>query len=249
MPPKNIIAYVKEYLDQKLFKRILGTIGGLELKILDIGGGTGWITDLIKRIDKRIILTQIIDIDEKSKEIAEAKGHKYFTGTLEDFETSEKYDLVLMINLIEHVRDPISVLKKAESLLTHAGKILVKTPNTDSFDCRLFRRCYWGGLHAPRHWVIFSETGFRESVCKRNLKISYAKHTQGGAFWAFSILFILSEMKLVKLDSNRPMAFHALFPFLSAVFAALDYMRRPFSSLSQVFYIIEHTDSKLNDEH
>lgn len=237
---KNLVTKIKECLDKRLLKKVLRTFTCTELKVLDIGGGTGWICDLVKSIDSRIIATQIIDIGDSAKKIAEAKGHRYFKGILEDFETTDKFDLILMVNLIEHVQNPVFVLEKAASLLSPGGKILIKTPNTNSLDCKLFKKTYWGGLHAPRHWVIFSEKSFRMTLQKLNLNVCSFKYTQGGAFWAFSLLFLLSRVGVIKLDSKRPLVYHSLFPLFAGIAAAFDFVRKPFSSLSQMFFIVEN---------
>ena len=204
-----------------------------------MGGGTGWLLDVIKKLDTRVALTQIVDIDKQAKELAEINGHQYFEGRIEDFTTTNKFHLVLMLNLIEHVSDPGKVLLSIEKTLAPGGIILIKTPNTDSLDARLFRRSYWGGLHCPRHWVIFSEKSFRLLVQKTNLDIASLKYTQGGPFWAFSIIAVLSRKKILKVIANRPIIFHPLFPVISSVFAAFDFVRRHFAKTSQLFIVLQ----------
>ncbi|MEI9908849.1 MAG: methyltransferase domain-containing protein [Bacteroidota bacterium] len=50
-----------------------------------------------------------------------------------------------MLNLVEHVSDPLTVLQKAASLLAPNGIIVIKTPNTKCRDASLFKNTYWGG--------------------------------------------------------------------------------------------------------
>ncbi len=77
-----------------------------------------------------------------------------------------------MLNLIEHVRRPDEVLAKARSLLTPDGFALIKTPNYDALDARIFRHRSWGGYHAPRHFVLFDRDSFarvaRIKGCRSN---------------------------------------------------------------------------------
>jgi hypothetical protein len=70
---KNWAFRIKESLDKRLFKKILKQIKSDGINLLDIGGGTGWLCDLVKTIDKRIAITQIVDIDNNAKKIAEEK--------------------------------------------------------------------------------------------------------------------------------------------------------------------------------
>ncbi|HEU5167114.1 MAG TPA: class I SAM-dependent methyltransferase, partial [Chitinophagaceae bacterium] len=189
---KNWAFLIKEWLDKKLFKKILNQLKNDNINVLDIGGGTGWLCDLVKTIDKRTALTQVVDIDSDAKKIAEEKGHRYFEGRIEEFTRSEKFDLVFLLNLLEHVAHPIDVLQQIEQLLNPGGIVLIKTPNILSLDARLFRKKYWGGLHCPRHWIIFSENSFRNMLTSTRLKITDLHYTQGGPFWAFSIIVWLS---------------------------------------------------------
>ncbi len=241
---KNTVVKIKEWLDKRFFKKILQQLHGHQLSVLDAGGGTGWMLDVLKKTDDRITFTQSVDIDSAAKNEAEAKGHAYFEGTIETFTTDKKFDLILMLNLIEHVADPLSVLQKAESLLQPGGMIVIKTPNTESWDARLYKRTYWGGLHCPRHWVIFSQKSFRHLLQSTRLTIKQLDYTQGAPFWAFSIIASLHRKKLVRISSDRPIIFHWLFAPISAVFAFFDFIRRPFAKTSQLFIILTAEELK-----
>jgi SAM-dependent methyltransferase len=235
---------LKEWLDKRFFKKILRQLPGESLSVLDVGGGTGWMLDVLKATDTRIKFTQSVDIESAAKSVAEAKGHAYFEGTIEEFDTTERFDLILMLNLIEHVADPLAVLQKAEALLSPGGIIVIKTPNTDSLDARLYKKTYWGGLHCPRHWVIFSEKSFRHLLQLTKLKIKKLNYTQGAPFWAFSIIASLSRKKLVRISPEKPIIFHWLFAPISAMFAVFDFVRRPFAKTSQMFIILTKEDDK-----
>ncbi len=239
---KNAVTAIKEWLDARFFRRLLKKIPGDALKILDVGGGTGWLSSLLRKIEPRIRETQIVDIDAAAKARAEGEGHQYFEGRLEDFETETRYDLVLMLNLIEHVSDPQAVLNKAASLLNPGGLLLIKTPNCDSLDARLFHKTYWGGLHCPRHWVIFSEKSFRQLINGTSLHIQRLEYTQGGPFWAFSFIIALYRRGWLRVSGERPVIFHPLFPFFAAITAGFDFIRRPFAKTSQMFIVLSRKD-------
>ncbi len=236
--PKNLVVRLKEWLDKRFFKKILKQLPVQPINVLDVGGGMGWMLDVLKKTDKRIGITQIVDIDNKAKSIAEEKGHAYFEGTIETFTTDKFFHLILMLNLVEHVANPFAVLQKAGSLLAPGGIIVIKTPNTVSWDARLYKRSYWGGLHCPRHWTIFSEKSFRILLQSTELKITKLKYTQGAPFWAFSIIASLHRKKIVHVSAKKPIIFHWLFAPLSAVFAVFDFARKPFAKTSQMFILL-----------
>ena len=45
-----------------------------------------------------------------------------------------KFDLILMLNLIEHVEDPYLVLQKIFDNTATGGFVVIKTPNTNSLN-------------------------------------------------------------------------------------------------------------------
>lgn len=241
---KGIVAGLKEWLDKRYFKKNLRQLNVPAINVLDVGGGTGWILDVLKKTDSRIAFTQIVDIDEKASSIAIENGHNYFEGTIEAFTTEKKFHLILMLNLIEHVADPLALLKKAQTLLAPGGIILIKTPNTDSWDARLYKKSYWGGLHCPRHWIIFSANSFKILLQPTGLRIKKLNYTQGAPFWSFSIIAALYRRKIVHLSAKKPIIFHWLFAPLSAFFALFDFIRKPFAKTSQLFILLEN-DTKV----
>jgi len=46
------------------------------------------------------------------------------------------------------VRDPVAVLQKMSGMLAPDGLILIKTPNYDSLDARIFRHRNWSACTA-----------------------------------------------------------------------------------------------------
>ena len=234
---------IKRKLDNRLFRQLLKSIPHKSISVLDVGGGSGWLLDEIKELDERVELTQVVDLDSNAKQIALQKGHKFFHGKIEEFTSKEKFDIVILLNLIEHVKNPLLVLEKIKDVLKKEGKILIKTPNCNSLDAFIFRKTYWSGLHAPRHWVIFNEDSLKQLVKRANLNVIKLKYTQGAPFWSGSILFKLYKKGIIKIDQKTPSCFHPLLKFLLPFFAAFDFIRLPFSKTSQMFIILSHDDN------
>ncbi len=128
----------------------------------------------------------------------------YVRGRIEDFDTEQRYDLIIMLNLIEHVEDPTGLLEKVGSRLAKGGNIIIKTPNTDSLDARLIRDSYWGGLHCPRHWVLFNRASMGYACRRASLHIDEMRFTQGAPFWSWSVLSILQRRSLVRISQENP---------------------------------------------
>jgi 2-polyprenyl-3-methyl-5-hydroxy-6-metoxy-1,4-benzoquinol methylase len=74
-----------------------------------------------------------IDVIERHVEDAKNRyGLNVATADFVEFETDEKYDVVIMGDVLEHVSDPILAVKKAESLIKQDGAIWVSTPTFES---------------------------------------------------------------------------------------------------------------------
>lgn len=226
---------VKQWLDRRMFRRLFAQMKGETLSALDVGGGTGWLLTQARAVEPRLTHTAVVDIDPKAREAAEKLGHAFHLSRIEEFRSDRKYDLILLLNLIEHVDDPVAVLSSMGELLAPGGKILAKTPNHDSLDARLFRNRSWGGYHCPRHWVIFTPESFAGAIKRAGLTVDKIAFTQGAPFWAVSALEWLSRNGLARIDRGRPMCKHPLFGPLLALFAALDMARKPFARTSQMF--------------
>lgn len=237
-PDKSIVFKIKEYLDVRLFRKIIKNIPGDSLNILDIGGGGGWLLNNIKHTDKRIASTAIVDIDPQCTDIAAQNGHTYYLSRIETFNTDRKFDLIVLLNLIEHVDNPQQIIQKIGTFLSPKGCVIIKTPNCESWDARLFKKYYWGGLHCPRHWNIFSKKSLHLLTGNSQLEISKLLYTQGAPFWTYSLLVLLKGNRLKK--NKRPLINHPLFPFISACFAVFDFIRGAFVPTSQMFVLLKH---------
>jgi 2-polyprenyl-3-methyl-5-hydroxy-6-metoxy-1,4-benzoquinol methylase len=131
-------------------------------RLLDIGCGAG---RLLKRASG--LGWSCWGLDVSADAVAEARRHVPTAvirqGTLEEFDTDERFDMITMSHVLEHVPDPVATLKRCRELLAPNGRLLIGIPNIDSWEARLFGR-YWTGLDIPRHLVHF-----REDVLRRML--------------------------------------------------------------------------------
>ena len=227
---------IKSCLDYILVKKAMKRISGEQLSCLDVGGGTGWMSNIARKADSRVNSTTIIDINEKSRSVAESNGHRFIIGVVDSMEFQDEFSFVLLVNLIEHVPDPRATLNRLHSAMQKDGIMLIRTPNTDSINCRIFKNKYWGGYHAPRHFVLFNKENMFELVKDCGFAIEEFKYSQGAPQWVASILGVLENNRLNK--ARKPMYAHPLAPFLTFFFAALDFTRAPFSKTDQMIFVL-----------
>ncbi|SDD37276.1 Methyltransferase domain-containing protein [Bradyrhizobium brasilense] len=244
--PKNYYSYAPQEKsvtsrqrspDRRLLK-LLSSIPGDRLSVLEIGGGSGWMLDQIKFCSPRVSFTQCIDLDEGAQAHAITRGHAYHLGPIEQFKTDERFDLILALGVIEHVADPALVLHCIEGLLKSHGRALIMTPNFDTLDARLFRHCSWGGYHTPRHFVLFNRQSFTDLAKQSGLSVLSFSYTRAPAYWTLPVLDALRRWGLIEISAHRSAYDHPLYPFLRASFAALEFVRAPFARLSYMVFTL-----------
>ena len=125
------ISYIKDSITN-IFK-IKNENKPLErIKILDIGCGGGLLSEPMKRLG-----ADVVGIDASNKNIQVAKLHakknnldiKYICTSPENFETKNKFDVILNMEIIEHVEDVDFFLKSCSKLLKKNGIMFVATLN------------------------------------------------------------------------------------------------------------------------
>ena len=103
-----------------------------KVKILDIGCGGGLLSEPMKRLG-----ADIVGIDASTKNIEIAKLHakknkldiKYYCTAPEKFKTDMKFDVILNMEIIEHVEDVDFFLKSCSKLLKKNGIMFIATLN------------------------------------------------------------------------------------------------------------------------
>lgn len=225
---------IKNKLDTKSFSKALKKVSSTKINCLDIGGGSGWVMNLVRNSDSRVSETTILDINKQSSNLANANGHRFICGLVETLEIQNEFDFVLLLNLIEHVEDPRLVLSKIYNSMNSGGILYIKTPNTDSINRYIFGSKYWGGFHAPRHWVLFNKENFSKLAKSSGFIIENFTYTQGAPQWAASILGTF-----FKGDKNVPMHSDIKFSLLLFFFACIDYLRLPFFKTDQMIFLLK----------
>jgi SAM-dependent methyltransferase len=109
-------------------------------KVLDVGCiGQDKKVDDPKWLHGRIkdVARQLVGVDIDQKGILELRKHKYIIFTPEEIKDSEeKFDIIIMGDVIEHVNDPCQFLEFYSRFLNSDGKMVICTPNT--FGVRYF---------------------------------------------------------------------------------------------------------------
>jgi len=234
----SLLHKIKHYLEVRMLRKLLRSIPGKQLSALDVGGGNGWMLNTVRAAEARFTETHIVDIDPSARAAAEFDGHVFHCQQVEDYSTRKKFDFILLLNLLEHVAVPAALLNKLATLLSPNGLILIKTPNIDTLDRYIFQNNNWGGLHCPRHWVLFNTAGLLSLVRRCGFEVVSFSYTQGAPQWTASILGLLADQGMISITAQRPMHLHPLYGPITALTGAFDFVRLAFSATAQVFCVI-----------
>jgi len=105
-------------------------------RLLDMPCGDGTLTAMMAPYFQRIVG---VDASAAHLNIARQKlpQGEFHHELIEDLEMDEKFDTLTMINVLEHVADPMYVLKKAASFLDGNGILIVHVPNTQAVNRKI----------------------------------------------------------------------------------------------------------------
>lgn len=130
-----------------------------------------------------------IDMDPKAVEMACSRGLHVECGGIELLShEAQKYDVITMSHVIEHVYDPFELLCQLHRLLKPGGSLWIETPNLASLGHHYFES-NWRGLEPPRHLVLFNSVSLVDTL-KRAGFISIKQQWRGLVAIA---LFAVSE--------------------------------------------------------
>jgi 2-polyprenyl-3-methyl-5-hydroxy-6-metoxy-1,4-benzoquinol methylase len=130
-------------------------------RVLDIGAGIGEVPDVF--LDKGWH-THVIDMNNVAVEWLRGRGHdEVFHGSLEDYTTSHKFDIIMAWGVIEHVLDPDAFLKRVFNLLIPGGLFVSEVPHGHSLLVDMTRKTGMDPkriLMGEQHIVLYSTQAY-----------------------------------------------------------------------------------------
>ena len=169
-------------------------------QVLDIGCGDGRLLDVLKHSCPKGWLYSGIDWSETAIERLKIKGYDGRSGNISQIDLSdwdEKFDLVIMHQLIEHVSDPRETLEKVKNLLNVGGVLSIETPDHEAWDFYLFKKRFWWGYHIPRHFYVFNKSNFTKLAHSVGFEVVSTKSLVNPVGWIHSIRGFFEDHKSI----------------------------------------------------
>ena len=168
------LSYIKKTIVKK--KKLLNNKKPLKnIRILDIGCGGGLLCEPLAKMGAKVIG---IDASEKNIKIAKSHANKsklkvdYYCATPENFKFNSKFDVVLNMEIVEHVDNVDLFLNKSSKFLKNNGIMIIATLNKTlkSFIFAIVGAEYvlrWLPI-GTHDWNMFIKPDDLINICKRN---------------------------------------------------------------------------------
>jgi 2-polyprenyl-3-methyl-5-hydroxy-6-metoxy-1,4-benzoquinol methylase len=141
------------------------------LRVLDVGAATGYVGEAIREL-RPAELTGV----EPDASARAALRYPRSVESLEALPAGERWDVALLLDVIEHTADPRATLEKAARLLESGGTLLVSVPNIAHWSVRgklLFGRFEYqpSGILDETHLHFFTRRSFLKTVRAAGLTV------------------------------------------------------------------------------
>lgn len=164
-------SYGDKYHRAKRIERLVEShfLGRKDISLLDIGCGVGYFLQFMKSRGYENV--RGLDVNSKSIRYLKSIGIDADVGFVEDQVCADyQFDAIVVDQVLEHVEDPNSILKKCHRILKPGGIIWLSTPNIQSWHIlwrlKQFHRHFTGSGHinhfTPRTLKsVLEKNGFR----------------------------------------------------------------------------------------
>lgn len=148
--------------------------------LLDVGCGSGHYLDLLRALGWSRLVG--VDIGSRAVRTAVQSGLEAYEGDLRSVGFPDAtFDAVSMSHVLEHVDDPVALLREVRRVTKPDGRIAIEVPNVESLVSRLLRD-HWVGIDTPRHLVNFSRLGLHTALVRAGLTIETIDSPSAGSY-------------------------------------------------------------------
>ena len=155
-------------------------------RLLDVGAGSGI---LVEQALARGYAAKGIEPSEWLQRRAADRGLPVYQGTLPHPDLPGPFDLVTLIDVIEHVPDPVGILQKITSVLAPDGLVAVVTPDVRSVAAQLLGFRWW---HYRVAHVGYFHRGTLDRALARSGLERLATFRPG---WYFTVDYLLERVR------------------------------------------------------
>jgi len=139
------------------------------LKVLDVGCFTGEFLCLMQERKDADVYGLELQADAVAIANQRLAGRVFKTDIFAENFPAKDFDIITLLGIVEHVVDPVGLLKRSSQFLKPGGLLLIQTPNSGSFLARLLGK--WWLPYAPvEHIHLFTKKSFRLALGELGFK-------------------------------------------------------------------------------
>lgn len=147
--------------------------------VLDFGCGNAEFLRLIKPIASQVAG---IELQKSMQEYYKKIGIKVYSD-IDEIPKGFHPNVITMFHVLEHLKDPVEMLKKLGDKLAHAGEIIIEVPQSEDALLTLYKnKAFMDFTYWSCHLYLFNEATLRNLVARAGFKINYLKHVQRYGF-------------------------------------------------------------------
>jgi 2-polyprenyl-3-methyl-5-hydroxy-6-metoxy-1,4-benzoquinol methylase len=129
------MGYEKTITDYKIREILRFTKGDT---VLDLGCGKGLITRELAKVHKTVIgVDGSGDKIDEARKVNKQNNIEYVTSWFDDYIPTHKINSVVISNVLEHLEDPVALLKRVYTWLGSKGRVVSTVPNSNSLNRKL----------------------------------------------------------------------------------------------------------------
>lgn len=191
-----MVPVFKQYL--AYLKKLAPGPGG---RLLDLGAATGFFVNLAQADGWQ---AQGVEISDYAAKLGRQKDLDILTGTLTSLSLPESaYQAITMLDVLEHLTDPLPTLKEAYKILSPRGLLLINTPDAGSWLAKLLGKG-WHLLVPPEHLHYFNRNNLKKFLSDNGFKVVLETKI-GKTFtleYIFKTLYLWQKLALWKFLSR-----------------------------------------------
>lgn len=186
---------IYESLSLSLIRAVAGLHG---LRVLDVGCGSGALGELLQSRGNHV---EGITHCEAEAEVASrrlARVHLLDLDELREADAAlpaeQPFDAIVFSEVLEHLHDPLAVLKSFLRLLSPSGRVYVSLPNVACFYVRFgllfgrFEKSPYGGILDETHLHFFTRRGAERLLRNAELIVERIDYVPAMSVWAYQFL-------------------------------------------------------------
>jgi 2-polyprenyl-3-methyl-5-hydroxy-6-metoxy-1,4-benzoquinol methylase len=178
--------------------------------LLDVGAGYGFFLAIARQRGWNVYGTELTD--EAVNHCTE-KGLTMFKGELQNLDFGDlEFDVIISIEVIEHIYNPVEYLTKMNEILRPGGTIYVTTPNFNSYLRHRLKENY-NVIEYPNHLGyftrktlnnLFTENGFKtDKIQTTGISLTRLRTSKGKSDQEFVSETSDDEMVRYRIERNK----------------------------------------------